>query len=189
VPVGVTVSVRIPHSYYHRVRERQGPRAPPATPDSAAIQLIEQDTIAQVQKMVAGLLPPPSANFRAEVVVTTFTDLSPDNWSLNAFEFWTQRLRLNPTVIVSVVGLAGMVVWLVRGLWRDLTLREGPTASTAPPQSGPDLFSPTGPTTESPPTELLTENPEIVHRELTRLVREDPDTAAEMLGEWVRKAG
>ncbi len=193
VPIAVNASVRIPHSYYHRVRQTRGPRFPEATPDSASIQRIEQDTIQSVEHIVGGLFPPDTDTFHAQVVVATFTDLAQEPWNWGGIDFWVQRLRLNPTLLISVFGLAAMAMWLALGIWRDVTARRLPP-TIAMPQPGPTASPDAGATMDEAPPEPRGESQEIasheiVHRELTRLVREDPETAAEMLGEWVRKAG
>lgn len=187
IPTGISISVNIPHSYYFRVRQAQGPQFPEATPDSAAIQRIEQETIGKVAQIVEGLFPPSSDSFQARVFVATVTDLAPEPWPWDAVDFWTRKLRLNPTLVASVLGLAAMVMWLVHGLWRDVTTRVEP--ATVPMERAELTLHEGSPSVEETRPQPLRESHEIVHRELTRLVREDPETAAEMLGEWVRKAG
>jgi flagellar biosynthesis/type III secretory pathway M-ring protein FliF/YscJ len=200
-PSSVTVSVGIPHSYYQRVRQTRGPNLPRATPNAASIQRIEAETIEKVRQLVSGLLPTNLAPDAVRVSVATFTDLQvqPTN---TMTERWVKTALGNPLTVCCVVGMCTLGALIAFGIWQDIQDHRLESQQTAARSAGEE-----GVTVQEIPIQGESSGPSVnltldrglttkcsehqdgaIHKELTQLVREDPDAAAEMLGEWVRKA-
>ena len=194
-PSSVTVSVGIPHSYYQRVRQAHGPSVPRATPNAASIRRIEAETAAKVRQAVAGLLPANLSPAAARVSVATFTDLQaapPDAVD----KTWVANALSNPVALCCILGMTVIGLLIAHGIWEDIqNHRLGAEHASSRSDAEPIHVMPIdsanfGRTDDAAMTSLGTTQTAdgAIHKELTQLVRDDPDAAAEMLGEWVRKA-
>ncbi|MGA2619067.1 MAG: hypothetical protein ABSF26_15775 [Thermoguttaceae bacterium] len=200
-PMSARVSVAIPSSYFESVwRERNPLKAgeEPKPPDTAALALIRDEVSGSVRKHVAPLLPGPaegSTDTGEPVTVTTFQDIKPGeiptptllqkliNWlALN----WG-TLGMGGLLLASLVVLRSMV-------------RGAPLAAAAPGQAAlamPARTAAGGPAAEeAEPPEMvaahrlrrITGSGPSLRDELTELVKEDPDSAANILRTWIGQA-
>ena len=205
LPGVVRVSVGIPHSYYQHVEHARAKNSGNGTLHLAATQAlkqIEEETKQKVHDLISGVLPA-SSECRSEVYVATFTDLGTAPTFAETAEPRMPWAQMNPVVGSCLVGIGIIGFILIRGIWADVShsrrmqrsadayrAREASDAATEPAVIKtplPEVLS-----SEISDAPLAASNDEAewrVHPELTRLVREDPRAAAEVLGDWVRKAG
>jgi len=190
-PKQVKVSVGIPDSYFVKVWKERNPAAEgeePKEPTPADLETIRQEESAKIQAHVAALLPPAEGvdDLTQLVTVTTFTDL--------------------PSTPPPEPGMGKSVLGWLGGAWRTLAvvvlalvslvmLRSMVRAAPIAPSTQEPMLSGLFPA-ESPGSEQgLSEGGSVPRRfgsggrslrdELSELVQEDPDTAANILKSWI----
>ena len=194
-PTKVGAVINIPSSYFAKVWREQHPTPDgeePATPDAAELSKIEIETTKKIEEQVARLLPslPAGEDQYPQVVVKTYQDLpapameepSTTNKALLWFAAHWQ------TVGMTLVGLVSLIV--LRGMVRSAATRTPqiePARSIAMPEV-PDETE----TEESAPAPVLKRRfrstGPTLRDELTSMVKEDPDTAANVLRNWIGDA-
>jgi flagellar M-ring protein FliF len=192
VPKLVTAAVSIPTSYYKKVWHERNPTAPdqePREPTAPDLDPIEVEIMQSVEEIVTVNLPvaPSADNSLTQVKVSSYDDLTvppPEQPSMVATAgSWLagnwQKIGL------FVVGLISLLV--LRSMTRATAPASSPGAAAAP---------------SAPLEEEQQEEPEphpVLHRrgassgsslreELTAIVREDPDAAANVLRTWIGDA-
>ncbi len=199
----VSVAVGIPNSYWVKVWQgRNGGQD--AVPDAAALDAIRQEESAKIQKHVAALLRSVDGGTDDGdptdlVTVTTFQDIKPPelpepplateilNWLTRSW----QTLGLLGLAVVSLVMLRSMI-------------RSVPAAPEASPLAElaalkqkekeqaaqtADQSQQPGETPEQRRLRRFQTTGRSLRDELTELVREDPDTAANILKSWIGNVG
>lgn len=190
-PEVVRVTVGIPNNYFVKVWRRRNPVAAgqeAKTPDQAALETIRTEESAKIQKHIAGLgLPAKGVTDLNELVtITSFQDIKPGEIPLPGIGekvlFWLSQywstLGLIGLGLVSLVVLRSMVRAAPGG---------GETATVqmrvaAEPEARP---------AESPESvaarrlHRLTSGGPSLRDELSDLVKEDPDAAANILRSWI----
>jgi hypothetical protein len=108
-------------------------------------------------------------------------------------------LLANPLAVCCVLGIIVIGILIAHGIWIDIQQhhldaqltatceQEEPSTLHVTPIRSADHRDAEGGSDIGPPDTSVAP-PGAIHRELTQLVRDDPDAAAEMLGQWVRKA-
>ena len=202
VPSRVTVSVAVPSSYYLNIWRERNPikEGGDATePGPTELKNIEEEIKTNIEETVVGLLPPkpPGENVYQPVHVTTFQHLTSQPLPKPALaESATSWLSQHGTTIcMLLVGLVSLL--MLRGLVRSIP-RDPVTPSA--PESQPS-FSIVGMDEENPDISEAgrAEARRTLHRksisdpnlreELTDLVHEDPDAAANVLSNWIGNVG
>jgi flagellar M-ring protein FliF len=197
-PKRVTASIALPTSYFAKVWNQQNPPTPgtpPKDPDPAELRKIEQDTRTTIENAVVSLLPPlpPGVDRYPLVTVSTYTDLPrppevPPTLTDNATSWLTSNWQT-----LALVGLGLFSLVFLRGM-----LKPGPAAppslagADAPP--APQLAA-TGSDEDADEEEahparkrrFRTSGPNL-RDELTEMVKEDPDAAANVLKAWIGDA-
>ncbi len=185
------MTVGIPNSYFAKVWRERNPAAAgqeAKTPDQAALETIRTEVLATIQKHIAGLgLPAKGVTDPNELVtITPFQDIKPGEIPLPGIGekvlFWLSQywstLGLIGLGLVSLVVLRSMVRAAPGG---------GETATVqmrvaAEPEARP---------AESPESvaarrlRRLTSGGPSLRDELSDLVKEDPDAAANILRSWI----
>jgi len=192
-PKRVTVSVSVPSSYFEKVwREQNQPEEgqEPATPEQSDLDKIRATEEAKIKDAIAILLPVPdgTADPRDMVAVTTFQDIPPavmpvPGVSENAMVWFGQYWST-----VGMIGLAAFSLVMLRSMVRS--------SAPEPELSGPRLASIEG------EGGAVSEEEGVANRlsrfsgsgrslrdELSELVKEDPDAAANILKGWIGNAG
>ena len=192
-PERVNVTVVVPSKYYRQVWSEQNPPAeagPPLDPEQIDIDDIRATVSKDIQNAVVALLPPlpPGDNPFPQVTVTTFQSITAEalqgptigddavawlgrNWS---------TLGMGALVLISLVLLRSMV-------------KSIPAPAPAAGLEMPNLSLMTEDEEEAPPAEerrlkrRLARGPSLKD-ELADIVREDPDTAASILRNWISNA-
>jgi flagellar M-ring protein FliF len=191
----VTVSVSLPSDYYVDVWKQRNPAVggrPAPEPTPTDVQAIEEGVKSAVEDTVVGLLPvlQPEEDPYQQVKVTTYQSLAAvpppapafseralgwlaDNWS---------------TLGMISVGLCGLL--MLRGMVRsNLPAPASPGQQRSAPSVAGQVDRANGEQDDAPP--LRAHRPSIgqaspnLERELTEMVRENPDTAAAILRNWI----
>ncbi len=196
-PKRVSVAVTVPTSYYEKVWLAGNPPKEDEeakTPEASDLQPLRTQTTEQIKNLVATIIPQPADGTDPKDLVTVaeFLEIAPPeipepSLAANAFawlgEYW------------STVGLIGLVFFSLLML-RSMT-RAAPAPSTA---EAPGRAPATGP--RIAPDEEETGAEESAERQLQRfagsgaslrdelseLVNEDPDIAANILRNWIGTA-
>jgi flagellar M-ring protein FliF len=187
------VSVGIPISYFKKVWQQRNPAEEgkeQKKPDQAALDQIRTEESSKIQKHVAQLLPPADGvNDPTELVtVTTFQDIPgeeiPAPSPVQIILAWLSEYW-------SVLGMIA-VVFVSLAMLRSL-VRSAPVPAAAAPvtRTMPRVVSmplreeaAPEPVATSAPARHFTVGPSL-RDELSRMVKEDPDTAANILRSWI----
>ena len=190
-PKRVTVAVAVPDTYYEKIWRDQNPLAagqPPAAPDKKALDQIETAEKAKIQNQIAGLIPQPdtSADNRPLVIVNTFHRLAQAELPAEAAGSQALAWLLGHWSTLGMVGLALVSLLMLRAI-----VKAGPPLPPAPELKLPDLAA--APPAASGPEADAGKKGRLKRRtsgqslrdELVEIVREDPDTAANILRGWI----
>ena len=202
-PEVVTVSVALPTSYYEDLWRSNNPAAPgeeQTLPDDGALQQLAEEVKTQVQEQVVNLLPQPKngENGYPRVVVTSYTRITgpaPEEPGVG-FTVWEWFTTHGSQVAMVVVGLFGLLI--LRGV-----VRGGSGGKSPSPAEELEGFEQPLRVHEDHPEEHESEEESPVtpkrkrkfaaggpslRDELADMVREDPDTAANILKSWISDA-
>jgi flagellar M-ring protein FliF len=198
-PKRVTVSIGIPSSYFEKVWRERNPTEEgqqPKNPERAALDTIRQEESAKIQKSVAILLPPVEgvADLSELVTVTAFQDIKPAKIPEPAMtdhalawlgQYWT-TLGVIVLVLISLLMLRSMI-------------RSAPAPAPATAASLPAIYNPQQRSDEPESAAAETAAQKRLRRfhgsgkslrdELSDLVKEDPDVAANILKSWIGHVG
>jgi len=198
----VSVAVGIPNSYWVKVwQERNAAQdGQPRVPDVAALDAVRQEESAKIQKHVAALLR--SVDGVADggdptdlVTVTTFQDIKPPELPDPPLATEVLNWLTRSWQTLGLLGLALVSVMMLRSM-----IRAVPVAPEASPLAElAALKEKQAPTAEQPQQPAETPEQKRLRRfqttgkslrdELSELVREDPDTAANILKSWIGHVG
>jgi flagellar M-ring protein FliF len=198
-PAHVTASIEVPASYYAKVWKERRPAGQTGEPDIAALATIENETRKRIEETVRNLLPAVAqgTNPYPHITVSTFTDLA-----------------LTPPAVASVADTAGL--WLADN-WRTLAMlgvglisllmmrsmmNSKAMASPAVTDAAgiPALSLANTPDSDETESKTPTERSATsklrrftvaggdLKQELQVLVKEDPDSAANILRTWIGEA-
>jgi flagellar M-ring protein FliF len=194
-PISARVSVGVPASYFKSVWQRRHPAEsghPEETPDQAELDRICIEETANIQRSIAPLLPPSkgAANAVELVTVTTFNDPpahEPPRPELAQIALdWLARYGNT----VALIGLALVCLLMVRSIVRG-------AASAAGVKTAPAIAE----TDDEPLPEEQADVPAAhwkqhfrsagpsLREEISEFVEEDPETAANILRNWIGQAG
>ncbi len=195
-PKRITVSIGVPVSYFQKIWLEQNPAAPgsvPKTPDQAALELIRQDETKKIREHVANLLPTLEGTGTAGqlVQVTAFQDIKPPEIPLPTTGENTVGWLMENWTTLGMIGLAFFGLWMLRSMVRSAAVatREeaAPLSQRAADESEEDAEQPVQETVKAGASRLRrfgTAGPSL-RDELTQLVQEDPDAAANVLRTWI----
>ncbi len=189
-PVLATVSIGVPMSYFKKVWQERNPVEPgrtPRTPNQAALDQIRSEETAMIQKHVAQLLPSPNGAAKAAelVTVTPFQDIAVQEPSAPDFSKEILNWIRQSWALLAVVGL---------GLASLVTLRSMVHRSPAMIEAKTSLHGDANAADEpspipSPHARRFRNNTPTYRDELSELVEDDPDTAANVLRSWIGHTG
>ncbi len=191
-PKRVTVAVAIPDTYYEKIWRDQNAAAgqPAAAPDKKALDQIELAEKAKIQNQIAGLIPQPdtSTDNRPLVTVNTFHRLA----SVEIPGTPTSEAALDWLLAHwSTLGLAGLAIVSLLML-RSIVSAAPPSAPPAEislPETKEAAAESAAAAAEQKPSRLKRrQGGQSLRDELVEIVREDPDTAANILRGWIGNA-
>jgi flagellar M-ring protein FliF len=196
IPQLVAVSVGVPTSYFEKVWHKLNPTDPnaqpqaaPKTPTQAELDQIRQQEIANIQKAVAALLPPAEGvpDPAQLVIVTAFQDIAPPEMPQPAMS------EKAMTWLGQSWSTLGMILLVLVSL---VTLRSMIRSAGVAGQSSPASAVPAA--EEKEEDEQANAAQRRLQRfqsglslkdELSTLVDEDPDAAANILRTWIGHPG
>lgn len=197
IPTSVTATVLVPESYISQLwHKKNAPKSgeDPKTPSPADLATESTTLIESIKNTVLRTLPPPAANdtsTASRVEVTTYTDLPAPEVEEPSFattaQFWLNDNWQN----LGLVGLGLMSLLMLRSMVKS-NVPATPVASVALPATPNTAV-------EEPVQEEPAPEPIILQRrqrpsggslrdELTAMVKEDPDAAANVLRTWIGDA-
>ncbi|HEV7226303.1 MAG TPA: flagellar M-ring protein FliF C-terminal domain-containing protein [Pirellulales bacterium] len=193
-PKRVTVAVAVPDTYYEKIwRDLNPPAAGQAAagPDKKALETIELAEKAKIQNQIAGLIPQPdtAADNRPLVTVNTFHPIARAELPAEAASGQAFAWLLAHWSTIGMLALAVVSLLMLRSI-----VRSGPPLPPAPELKLPDLGAKTpeaaAAEAEGKQKGRLKRRPggQSLRDELVEIVREDPDTAANILRGWIGNA-
>ena len=199
-PKNVTASIGVPRSLYRKIWQQQQERlAPtpagqtPKQPTSADLAKIEKETISSIETALVNLVPAPPAgvNPYPNVQVTSYDDLPPEPIAAPGTASVALAWLGDNWRTLALVGLGIFSLLFLRGMVRSANAQAGTVPSAAPLM--PQLSTPA--TQAQEVAEEPVSAPMLArHRssggtslrdELTVLVKDDPDAAANVLRTWI----
>ncbi|HTU25815.1 MAG TPA: flagellar M-ring protein FliF C-terminal domain-containing protein [Pirellulales bacterium] len=198
-PKRVTVAISIPSSYYEKVwyeRHPATPGTPTEKPDANALAAIESQVKGDVESAVVALLPSPAAGADPfpRVRVTTFQHLPAPEMAKPTFvktaSGWlAQHWQTLGMIAVALIGL-GMLRSMIRAAGSTVAQPEpsemyAARFSESAPASEGQPAAPAGPQNVRSRLKRRTANGPSLREELSELVKEDPDTAVNVLRAWI----
>ncbi len=196
IPTRVTTTIGIPKSYYLQLwhaRNKPAEGEEPLEPDQTEVSTIEQDTIEMVRNMVVPQLPKrdPGKDPFEHVAVETIETLAPEAYvGPTTTENATAWLAGNwQSIGMALFGVFSLV--MLRGM-----IRGGAGVQDATADPGPRLNVDSATASDEEETEeddhgarlrFETSGPNL-RAELTQLVKDDPDAAANVLKSWIGDA-
>ena len=192
-PTKVSVSIGIPASYFAKVWHEQNPAKEgeePKEPQKNDLAQVEQEVVGSIRSYVANLLPvAEGVADRTELVdVKTFQDLTPEplptpNLTDRAVT-WLGQYWMS----VGMVGLALLSLLILRSMIRAVpSIMASPTGSKLIGDDEDDELSPEE--TAARRLSRFTGSGPSLRDELSELVQEDTDTAANILKTWIGNVG
>jgi flagellar M-ring protein FliF len=195
-PNYVTASVSVPSSYYEKIWRQKNPTPEgeaPKTPDPTDLVRIEEEVKARIEEEVVQLLPKLSAGEDPYplVQVTTYQDFAPPpateaSIANKAFTWLGGNWQ---TLAMTLVGLFSLLI--VRGMIRSVQPAPPPESVAAAAQaaaSGEGTEEPSASMAEGVLRRRLHSTGPSLREELTDMVREDVDAAANVLRNWIGDA-
>jgi flagellar M-ring protein FliF len=195
IPTTVTATVLVPRSYYTKLWEQQNPTAAgadPKPPTAADLQPIEQKVTDTIAKTVGRTLPPSPAGETAasRVDVASYDDLppplvEPPTMAATAGAWFADNWRSLALIGVGLLSLL-MLRSMVRSGAPTAPVAEASVSLPIKPAEEPAEAAP-----EPEPIILNRRSPSggaSLRDELTAMVREDPDAAANVLRNWIGDA-
>ena len=196
VPTRITASIDVPQSLLAKFWRLANPTAgKDDAPPPAELKKLESDSKKRIESAVSGLLPATAGSDGKPLIYIEFVPDLPSEPLVkpSTAETATTWLAGNWQTL-AMIGLAFVGMVFLKGLVRSATSEPAPTTEAAIPEvasaSGPQLK------VVSPPEEGQQDEKGKVKRtfkgsgpnlreELADLVKEDPDTAANILRSWI----
>jgi flagellar M-ring protein FliF len=189
-PISARALVRVPIGYFTSLWQQRNPAEagkPAGTPDQTALDQIRIEESATIQRCVAALLPPArnGATLAEMVTVTPFAEIPSAvpsvafrddllNWAVQSWR---------------TLAAAGIAVVCLFGLWLIARAKPANADQAAAPAADDVAVDATPPTPAkvaaphwrrpAPPADRP------IREELSKLVEDDPETAANILRKWI----
>ncbi len=194
-PTTVTATVLIPTSYLVKLWTKRNPTPAgqePKTPAEPDLQPIERDVADTIVKTVDRILPPLAADETAatRVQVSTYEDLPPPEIEPPTLAATAQAWFADNWRSLALVGVGLVSLLMLRGMVRTSTPPAPAVANlAAAPAKAIETPAEAPPEPESIILNRRTQSTGATLREeLTVMVREDPDAAANVLRNWIGDA-
>jgi flagellar M-ring protein FliF len=208
-PERVTASIGVPASYFLKVWRQSNPTPPgeqPKDPDANDLKRIETQEVERIKESVVNLLPPVPLGKEPYplVTVTTFTDIPGTPPTAEPIMTVANEWLASNWRTLGMMGLGLVGLFMLRGMLNasNPTTIEIPAAGAADREAhgGPNHASnsPSSPGSDESQEEkpepilvmkrrLSTKGPNL-REELRVLVKEDPDSAANVIRGWIGDA-
>ena len=200
-PDRVSIAIAIPASYYERVWKQQNVPTEgeePKAPDENAIKSLKAQVIKDIEKQVNSLLPPVEGGVDPfpRVTVATFQDFPAESMpelgmSDHAIAWFGENWSA-----LGMTGVAMFSLLMLRSMVRSSPTAPSPDSAELDADATPDLAianfddQPTdGEVTSSLRSKRRRLGGPNLRDELSDIVKEDPDAAANILKSWIANAG
>ncbi len=189
-PKRVTMSIGIPMSYYLKLWQDRNPQSAGKTPDKAALEQIGTEESTKIRTHVAKLLPPVEgvADAGELVQVTSFLDIpSPEPTPPNTAQTALAWLSENWTML-GMLGLAVVALGMIRSLVRNVPAAAAQPAAAPVAQAAASEEAPQEAESAAAGASRLRRfngHGPSLRDELSQLVKEDPEAAANVLRTWI----
>lgn len=200
-PKRVTASIGVPAGYFERVwRERNPPAAgeEPKKPTANDLDAIRTQEIAKIQSAVIALLPAPpdGTDLKQLVTVTEFHEMAPAPTPPPGLPERTLDWLMRNWSTLGLIFLGMFSLVVLRSVVRSAPapaphpVASGATAASTPagapaPAAAPKEAEPSRETARERRLRRLAAGGPSLRDELSELVAEDPDTAANILRTWI----
>jgi len=196
-PKRVSVAVGVPRSYFEKLwHERNNPEGDDSKkPNDADLRAIAQEEMNKIRKHVAGLLPPVEgvADAAELVTVTDFTDIKMPEPAGPGLGPQILQWLLEHWSTLGVIAVALVAMGMLRSLAKAVPQGSSEAALPLPSSAaGPKLAAGTAPGDAASGEEAASANRlrrfqtgKSLRDELSELVQEDPDVAANILKSWI----
>ena len=191
----VSVAVTVPESLFKKIWQDRNPSEPSAdsnsakTPDAAALAQIRSETESTIRSQVAAVLPTPSDGSSATdlVTVSVFPDIKPEPLPEPSMVETTLAWLANSWSTLGMIGLGLLSMLMLRSMVRA-GLSPAPKQSAAVAGGEPDEVTPDVERPKAEPRRRFNTSGSSLKDELSDLVGSDPDTAANILRNWISSA-
>lgn len=194
-PNKVTAAIGIPGSYIENLWRQQNPTATgqvPALPDAAALAVIEQQEIAKIRAHALNCIHHQPGIDPAELItVSTFASLPGPEIPAEPLTDRAVSWMAQSWQALGLLGLAGFSLLMLRSMVRSAPAPRRPPAAedeADESNSSPEAVAAALPAAAARRLKLRGDSPSI-RDELAEIVKEDPDTAANILRTWIGEAG
>jgi flagellar M-ring protein FliF len=189
-PTRVTASIGVPTSYFERVWRERNPTPPgeqAKSPSPADLEQIRTQEVAKIKSAVVGLFPPLDKGGDATqlVTVTEFQDIAAEPVREPGMTEKTLDWLVRNWSTLGLIFLGMFSLVVLRSMARAAPAAHGPPR----PAAGPETPAETEPAPQETPAQRrlrrLTAGGPTLRDELSELVAEDPDAAANVLRTWI----
>jgi flagellar M-ring protein FliF len=187
-----SATVSVPSSHIERVWRQQNPapsggQAP--EPDPKALAALEAQETAKIKTVVAGILPPVEgvADLTNLVTVGVFQDIPPDPIPAPAMSQQALSWLGQSWSLIGVLGLAAFSLLMLRSMVRatPVAAEPVPAAPNLPASAAAEPPAAVEPAEKAAAKKRFQADEHSLRDELSELVAEDPDTAANILRNWI----
>ena len=193
IPTSVTATVLVPESYIENLWKQKNPEATEG-PKDVDLEPISTPLIESIKKTVLSTLPPPPADSTSTtslVEVTTFVDLPAPEVEPPSFATTAQYWFTNNWQNLGLVGLGLLSLLMLRSMVKS-NVPTPATSSVALP-AAPKKAADEPVQDEPAPEPIILQRRQhpaggSLRDELTAMVKEDPDAAANVLRTWIGDA-
>jgi flagellar M-ring protein FliF len=190
-PTVARVSVGVPISYFKKVWQERNLAEPGGlqkTPDQAALDRIRMDESAKIQRHVAQLLPSAEGAAKAAelVTVTTFQDIPAVEPPAPEFNQQLLSWAKESWRTLGTIGLVLIGMLLLRSMARPASaVSEAPPAAAASTDPVDEPAADQSAVIPAPHARRFRNTGPSPRDELSELVADDPDAAANILRSWI----
>jgi len=195
-PTMARVSVGVPISYFKKVWQERNPAAPgqsPQNPGAAALESIRVEESAKIKRHVAQLLPrtKDTADATELVTVTTFQNIPAEELPVPGVgqDVWNWAVQSRHFLGLLVLVLVCLLV--LRSMMRTASAKTGTETAPAVDNPGDEAVWTKQPSHVPPPhwrQHSKAADPSL-RDELSDLVEDDPEAAANILRNWIGQVG
>jgi flagellar M-ring protein FliF len=192
-PKRVSVSIGIPSSYYEKVwKQRHPPQEgqEPQTPDEAALKGIESEVKTEIQKYVAPMLPGVEGvtDLSQLITVTSFQDIPGEQIPAPATTKKALVWLGQHWGTLGMIGLALFSLLMLRSMIRAVPSSPRTAGAAAPLPTEPEEEDRSVAAVSARRLARFAAGGPSLRDELSELVQEDPDAAANILRTWIGSA-
>ena len=193
IPTSVTATVLVPESYIENLWKQKNPEATEG-PKDGDLEPISTPLIESIKKTVLSTLPPPPADSTSTtslVEVTTFVDLPAPEVEPPSFATTAQYWFTNNWQNLGLGGLGLLSLLMLRSMVKSNV--PAPATSSVALPAAPKKAADEPVQDEPAPEPIILQRRQhpaggSLRDELTAMVKEDPDAAANVLRTWIGDA-